>query len=225
MRKLKSLTSILLCLALMIGMVFTVEASNTRQFTYNIDGEVINGSITSVGSTTTVITDNYIVSFDNLTGLLEIYSSSGELLSTQTVSLMSPFLSGSSDGYSYNYSLQNYNGHYYQYWQIESPDALKLTWQTTINSTALGNFEDAVNNISDLHEQLTINGYGSVITMVLAAISAAQKSVVGAIITAMLIALGFPTPMDAISNFIDLSEEREDAQKYFDDVVSVSTPV
>lgn len=69
---------------------------------------------------------------------------------------------------------------------------------------------------------MSSNGYGAVITVVLAAISAVGTPIAATVVISVLGAFGLPSPADAISNFIDLRAARNSATEYFNDIVSIS---
>ena len=238
MKRIKSVLSLILALVLTLSTSNIAFASSSSELVVRFveNGQTYDAKVITDNGTSTVYLNNDIITFNSKSNVLTINNisyiiSNGEsnnslssLSSTNAIQAKASGISNSYDGYSYDYYPKLYNSKYYTFWSISIPDNVKLTYQTNLNSTNLQNFKSSVDSIVSNHDDLVANGYGSAITIVLAAIGTAAAGVVAGIVIAILSSLGFASPIDAVSSFTALRDAQKDAKTYFNAVISVSIP-
>lgn len=230
----KKLISLLLSLVMVLSMgvtAFAAEATTTETVTY---GDTTYTVTTSAGVRTVTDNNTGITATYNLSnGMLLLEDSNTEETVTINVGdlmqegMVAPAASNSSDDneYAYEYSLKTYNGKQYNFWEIQIPDEIKMTYVNVNNQTYLTDFRVNVDNMREAQDSI-LGGWGRTILAVIMGIVAATP--VGAVATAILAIAGTLIGGDSIFDLIGYSETiatcKENCEDAFDAVIVYTTP-
>ena len=230
----KKFISLLLSLVMVFSLgvtAFAAEATTTETVTY---GDTTYTITTSANERTVTDNNTGVTATYNLSnGMLILENSNTEesfTIDIETIkqeSLIAPAASNSSDDneYAYEYSLKTYGGKQYNFWEIQIPDEIKMTYANVNNLTYLNSFAANVDDMREAQDSV-LGGWGRTILAVIMGIVAATP--VGAIATAVLAVLGTLIGGDSIFDLIGYSETiatcKDNCEEAFNAVIVYTTP-
>ena len=230
----KKVLSIILVLVMLFSMsvtAFAAETTTTETITY---GDTTY-TVTTSGDVRTVTDNNTGVSatYDLTNGVLLLENSNTEETVTINVgnlmqeSMIATAAANSSDDneYAYEYSLKTYNGKQYNFWQIQIPDAIKMTYANVNNLTYLTDFRVNVDDMREAQDSI-LGGWGRTILAIIMGIVASTP--VGAVAAAILAIAGVLIGGDSIFDLIGYSETiatcKENCTTAFNAVIVYTIP-
>ncbi len=227
-----------ICVLMSLVMVFTLsstafaaEATSTQIVTYG----GIEYTITTREGICTVVdqTTGTKATYNQSTGLLVLESGDSsesitiDIQNLMLESMISPMASNSSDNneYAYDYSLKTYNGRQYNFWEIQIPEKIKMTYVNVNNQAYLYDFRDNVDEMREAQDSVLF-GWGR--TILAAIMGVVAVTPVGTIATAVLAVLSVLVGSDSIPDLIGYSETiaqcKENCEDAFNAVIVYSTP-
>lgn len=210
---------------------FAAEATSTQIVTYG----GIEYAITTRQDTCTVVdqTSDTKAIYNQSTGLLVLESGDGsetitiDIQNLMLESMISPMASNSSDNneYAYDYSLKTYNGRQYNFWEIQIPEQIKMTYVDVNNQVYLYDFRDNVDEMREAQDSVLFGWGRTILAVIMGVVSASS---VGTIATAVLAVLSVLVGNDSITDLVGYSETiaqcKENCEDAFDAVIVYSTP-